>query len=315
MNEEESIDEKSYSMSWASIFLRGQTSKVVWLAAEVHHGDQACAVLFAGWALGLTPHQAISLLRWDPELRKVTIPEWAIFREADGSWTLAEEISPGGSERLGIHVQEAGSIGQAKEPDPWESFPGSNLSVRRMNDRAHIDRLSQVAEDLREIRKTERPPEWTPEQAMEAIHLFPQGSKPPETVGERFEALDDIRERVRDQIRKLGHPFAVIVAQFGTGTLPALDRPSDPTESDLMRIGWTVNDWTQELDQLERGEKVSVHDWKIWISGTAVWTSRGSGDSERAQIVEGLGHGIEPRARLLGAHRMVLDQRRQKVKA
>jgi len=260
-------------------------------------------------------------LRWDPELRKVTIPEWAIFREADGSWTLAEEISPGGSERLGIHVQEAGSIDKAPEwlgiaQNKDRAYAGTigHDPVRRMNERAHIDRLSQVAEDLREIRKAERPPEWTPEQALEAIHLFPQGSKPPETLGERFESLDDIRGRVREKIRSLGHPFAVIIAQFGKGTLPDLDRPSDPTEADLIRIGATVDEWIQELDQLERGEKVSVQDWKIWISGNAVWTSRGSGDSERAQIVEGLGHGIEPRARLLGAHRMILDQRRQRAK-
>ena len=176
-----------------------------------------------------------------------------------------------------------------------------------------MERLSRAAEGLREIRQADRPPEWTPEQALEALHLFPQGSKPPEVLGERFEGMDDLRTRVREQIRKLGHPFAVIVAQFGTGTLPALDRPSDPTEADLIRIGQTVQEWTAEIERMEAGETIGVRDWRIWISGSAVWTSIGEGESERARLVEGLGHGVEPRARRLEAHRMILDQRRQRA--
>jgi hypothetical protein len=179
-----------------------------------------------------------------------------------------------------------------------------------------MDRLSRAAEGLREIRQARQarqPPEWTPEQAMEAMHLFPAGSKPPEVLGERFEGLDDVRARVREQIRRLGHPFSVIVAQFGKGTLPALDRPSDPTEADLLRIGQTVEEWIGEIDRMEDGEPIQIRDWRIWISGSAVWTSIGEGESERAQLVDGLGHGVEPRARLLEAHRMILDQRRQRA--
>ena len=105
----------------------------------------------------------------------------------------------------------------------------------------------------------------------------------------------------------------MIVAQFGQGTLPALDRPSDPTEADLIRIGQTVEEWTSEIERMEAGEKIGVRDWRIWISGSAVWTSIGEGESERSRLVDGLGHGVEPRARLLEAHRMILDQRRQRA--
>jgi hypothetical protein len=261
--------------------------------------------------IGMTPYQAIMILSWDPDLRKIVIPEEAIFREPDGSWSVSEEIQPG----AGVHVLEAprapsGGIGRAPEPepDPWTPGPGGGAP----SSPSPMERLSRAAEGLREIRQARQPPEWTPEQALEAMHLFPQGSKAPETLGERFEGLDDIRTRVREQIRKLGHPFAVIVAQFGRGTLPALDRPSDPTEADLIRIGQTVEEWTAEIERMEEGETIGVRDWRIWISGSAVWTSIGEGESERAQLVEGLGHGVEPRARLMEAHRMVLDQRRQK---
>ncbi len=299
-------------LTWRSAIHHAPGRSIVWGAAEGIHGAQAASILLAGHMIGMTPYQAIMILAWDPDLRKVTIPEEAIFREPDGSWTVSEEIQPG----AGIHVLEApraqaGGIGRAPvpEPDPWTPGPGGPSP----SSPSPMERLSRAAEGLREIRQADRPPEWTPEQALEALHLFPQGSKPPEVLGERFEGLDDIRNRVRDQIRKLGHPFAVIVAQFGQGTLPALDRPSDPTEADLIRIGQTVEEWTSEIERMEAGEKIGVRDWRIWISGSAVWTSIGEGESERSRLVDGLGPGVEPRARLLEAHRMILDQRRQRA--
>ena len=313
MSEEktDSIEDGAY-LTWRSVIHRRPGTSIVWNAAEGIHGDQAAAVLLAGSMIGMTPYQAIMILSWDPDLRKIVIPEEAIFHEPDGSWSVSEEIQPG----AGIHVLEAprvqaGGIGRVPEPehDPWAPGPGGGAP----SSPSPMERLSRAAEGLREIRQADRPPEWTPEQALEAMHLFPQGSKPPETLGERFEGLDDIRTRVRDQIRKLGHPFAVIVAQFGQGTLPALDRPSDPTEADLIRIGQTVQEWTAEIERMEAGETIGVRDWRIWISGSAVWTSIGKGESERARLVEGLGHGVEPRARLLEAHRMILDQRRQRA--
>ncbi len=188
MTEETDLIEGGEHLTWRLVLKRDPAYSIVWSAAEGIHGDQAAAVLLAGSVIGLTPYQAIMILSWDPDLRKITIPQEAIFHEPDGSWTVSEEIQPG----AGIHVLEGppsppGGIGRAPvpEPDPWTPGPGGGPP----SSPSPMERLSRAAEGLREIRQADRPPEWTPEQALEALHLFPQGSKPPEVLGERFEGL------------------------------------------------------------------------------------------------------------------------------
>jgi len=129
--ETDSIEDGAY-LTWRSVIHRRPGTPIVWAAAEGIHGDQAAAVLLAGSMIGMTPYQAIMVLAWDPDLRKIVIPEEAIFREPDGSWSISEEIQPG----AGIHVLEAprvqaGGIGRAPVPehDPWTPGPGGGGPV------------------------------------------------------------------------------------------------------------------------------------------------------------------------------------------